>query len=101
MALSNEDKKDVAGAFGKKAASAVSRATQDHKPGTFKRVGSVGGNPLAPVFRYKEPSAKSKAIGKKIGSIEGINKARKEQGYKPKKFDAASRGLHSFLDKYD
>lgn len=29
MALSNEDKKDVAGAFGEKAASAVSKATRD------------------------------------------------------------------------
>lgn len=36
MALSNEDKKDVAGAFGKKAASAVSKATNDSKSRALK-----------------------------------------------------------------
>lgn len=30
----------------------------NQKEGTWKRVGKVGGNPLAPVFRYKEKREK-------------------------------------------
>lgn len=44
---------------------------------------------------------KAKALGKKMSSTAGINKARKEQGYKPKKFDRATKGMYDFLDKYD
>lgn len=79
MALSNEDKKDVAGAFGKKAASAVSKATRDksyvptnsnadlirtaRKTRDKGTLGSYGTKWLASASR--ENSSKSKALKSK------------------------------------
>lgn len=68
MALSNEDKKDVAGAFGKKAASAVSKATRDGFDGN-KRWGNsgirgVGANSPA-MMEARKGFAKSKALKSK------------------------------------
>ncbi len=53
--------------------------------------------------QYKEhqkasSDAKAKALKKK-SSTEYINEERKRQGYKPKKFDRATKGLYDFLDK--
>lgn len=71
MALSNEDKKDVAGAFGKKAASAVSKATRDGFDGN-KRWGNsgikgVGVNSPA-MMEARKGFAKSKALKSKTGT---------------------------------
>jgi hypothetical protein len=46
-------------------------------------------------------TAHNKALGRKMSSTDAINKERKRQGYKVKKFDRATKGLHDFLDKYD
>lgn len=80
MALSKEDKKDVAGAFGKKAASAVSKATQDHETdwqrrrrqrNDVKKYGITGSTPADAAKRIAEhTSAKSKALKKKTSDGE-------------------------------
>lgn len=114
MALSNEDKKDVAGAFGKKAASAVSKATRDksyvptnsnadlirtaRKTRDKGTLGSYGTKWLASASR--ENSSKSKALKSKTGSFDKMNAERKNQGYKPKT-DGATKGMYDFFDKYD
>lgn len=100
MALSNEDKKDVAGAFGKKAASAVSRATKDslstqRMNDWAKDKAARGGKTLGDVRR-----AKSSALKSKTGSFDKMNAERKSQGYKPKT-DRATKGMYDFFDKYD
>lgn len=66
MALSNEDKKDVAGAFGKKAAGAVSKATHDNADW------ALGGShaPSRGWGAHKDKTgkqAKSKALKSKTG----------------------------------
>lgn len=45
-------------------------------------------------------SAKNKALKKKVGSFERMNKERRHQGHKPVK-DRASKGIYDFLDKFD
>lgn len=80
MALSNEDKKDVAGSFGAKMANKVAKVTHD---------------------KGKSYSSKKKELAGKMGSIAHIQKERKRQGYAPKKFDRATKGMYEFFDKYD
>lgn len=103
MALSNEDKKDVAGAFGKKAASAVSRATHDgfdsKKMWGNSAIKGHGVNSPA-MMEARKGFAKKAALDKKIGkgSAAGINAERKRQGYKP--MDAKRTRIHEGMDKY-
>ena len=46
------------------------------------------------------PKQKALTLTRKKSSSQHINEERKRQGYKPKKFDRATKGLYDFLDKY-
>ena len=100
MALSNEDKKDVAGAFGKKAASAVSKATRDSINSRIELNRAASGGGAEGRVPHKYGSSKSKALKSKTGSFDKMNAERKSQGYKPKS-DRATKGMYDFFDKFD
>lgn len=67
MALSHEDKKDVSRAFGKKAASAVSKATRDSINSRIELNRAASGGGAEGRVPHKYGSSKSKALKSKTG----------------------------------
>lgn len=78
--------------------------TKDQKRGFSKRVarGTMGVHEVRKqakdAMATNMVKAKSKALSKKSGSADGIDRERKRQGYKP--LDAKTRRIHEGMDKY-